>query len=325
MSVELMPSEDQADLLDRIVRELDAPQGVLPEEALRAAQRHAQEIVPKLIEVLHQTRERAAAGELPTGNAHFFALFLLTEFRVKEALSAIAEIMSLPGRSAAEMFGDAKSETLPRTLALLDHDERATIDKMISNRSIDEFTRWGAVVSYSYLVQLGSLTRDQAIASLVRHFREAVATGDEAIVTPLICELADFDAIDMLDEIREVYRLGLVDESIVGLEEVERDFKHFDPQRPGLGSARREAAIQDTVEELREWACFDEKYKAIVTKRGPTAPSPLPPDSLVADPAVRRDLALPAEPIRRTTPHVGRNDPCPCGSRRKFKKCCGAR
>ncbi|MEZ5541823.1 MAG: YchJ family protein [Pseudomonadota bacterium] len=28
--------------------------------------------------------------------------------------------------------------------------------------------------------------------------------------------------------------------------------------------------------------------------------------------------------VRRETPKVGRNDPCPCGSGRKFKKCCGA-
>lgn len=29
-------------------------------------------------------------------------------------------------------------------------------------------------------------------------------------------------------------------------------------------------------------------------------------------------------PIRREGPRVGRNDPCPCGSGKKFKKCCGA-
>ena len=29
------------------------------------------------------------------------------------------------------------------------------------------------------------------------------------------------------------------------------------------------------------------------------------------------------EPIRNKIPKVGRNDPCPCGSGRKFKKCCG--
>lgn len=28
--------------------------------------------------------------------------------------------------------------------------------------------------------------------------------------------------------------------------------------------------------------------------------------------------------VRREAPKVGRNDPCPCGSGRKFKKCCGA-
>ncbi|WP_084591481.1 SEC-C metal-binding domain-containing protein [Gilvimarinus agarilyticus] len=31
----------------------------------------------------------------------------------------------------------------------------------------------------------------------------------------------------------------------------------------------------------------------------------------------------PTEPLMRDTPKVGRNDPCPCGNGKKFKKCCG--
>lgn len=31
------------------------------------------------------------------------------------------------------------------------------------------------------------------------------------------------------------------------------------------------------------------------------------------------------ETVRRDGPRVGRNDPCTCGSGRKYKKCCGAR
>ena len=27
-------------------------------------------------------------------------------------------------------------------------------------------------------------------------------------------------------------------------------------------------------------------------------------------------------PVHRSEPKVGRNDPCPCGSGKKFKKCC---
>ncbi|MFP5222290.1 MAG: preprotein translocase subunit SecA [Acidobacteriota bacterium] len=32
-----------------------------------------------------------------------------------------------------------------------------------------------------------------------------------------------------------------------------------------------------------------------------------------------------AQPTKRSTPKVGRNDPCPCGSGKKHKKCCGAK
>lgn len=34
---------------------------------------------------------------------------------------------------------------------------------------------------------------------------------------------------------------------------------------------------------------------------------------------------LRVETLRRAEPKIGRNDPCPCGSGRKYKHCCGAR
>ena len=36
----------------------------------------------------------------------------------------------------------------------------------------------------------------------------------------------------------------------------------------------------------------------------------------------RGDHASVTQPVRRTAPRVGRNDPCPCGSGKKYKKCC---
>lgn len=32
---------------------------------------------------------------------------------------------------------------------------------------------------------------------------------------------------------------------------------------------------------------------------------------------------VPVETIRREGPKIGRNDPCPCGSGKKYKRCCG--
>jgi preprotein translocase subunit SecA len=36
-----------------------------------------------------------------------------------------------------------------------------------------------------------------------------------------------------------------------------------------------------------------------------------------------REIQLPKITIRRDVPKVGRNDPCPCGSGKKYKQCCG--
>ena len=45
----------------------------------------------------------------------------------------------------------------------------------------------------------------------------------------------------------------------------------------------------------------------------------------IADYWQQKNKPLPAGAIPvRTTPKIGRNDPCPCGSGRKYKKCCGA-
>jgi preprotein translocase subunit SecA len=49
---------------------------------------------------------------------------------------------------------------------------------------------------------------------------------------------------------------------------------------------------------------------------GGTAEAPAAP--------AEQEIKLPAVTIRRETPKVGRNDPCPCGSGKKFKNCHGA-
>ena len=47
-----------------------------------------------------------------------------------------------------------------------------------------------------------------------------------------------------------------------------------------------------------------------------------PAAAAAARPAGEAEAAK-AEPVRRDRPKVGRNDPCPCGSGKKYKKCHG--
>ena len=55
-----------------------------------------------------------------------------------------------------------------------------------------------------------------------------------------------------------------------------------------------------------------------------TGTSPAPGDGPKASDVVSEAAAAvaKAKPVR-TGPKVGRNDPCPCGSGKKYKQCCG--
>ena len=49
---------------------------------------------------------------------------------------------------------------------------------------------------------------------------------------------------------------------------------------------------------------------------------------LTFDPEKQKELykeQKQSQTVRNEGPKVGRNDPCPCGSGKKYKKCCGAR
>jgi len=50
----------------------------------------------------------------------------------------------------------------------------------------------------------------------------------------------------------------------------------------------------------------------------------LPPDEAAAALAKYKEMQVPPTPaqMKRRPPRVGRNEACPCGSGRKFKRCC---
>jgi preprotein translocase subunit SecA len=53
-------------------------------------------------------------------------------------------------------------------------------------------------------------------------------------------------------------------------------------------------------------------------------PPPVAPAARGATAALSSSLGRVGRPAAATVPEVGRNDPCPCGSGKKYKKCHGA-
>lgn len=56
---------------------------------------------------------------------------------------------------------------------------------------------------------------------------------------------------------------------------------------------------------------------------GPDSPQPQQRQAQAASEEGEDDTPKITIPLKREVPKVGRNDPCPCGSGKKYKACCG--
>jgi hypothetical protein len=308
--------------LDEIIEELDCAGTRLPKEAIRRAQQHRDQVVPRLIEVIRRATQEIREGNKPEGDAHFFALFLLTEFRAKEAFPVILEAVSLPGEGPCDLFDDAITSVLARALVTLVDNPAELLEEMIPNAELNEYVRWEAAQAYCCLVREGRMEREEAVERLRRHLCVARDNKDYQITTFLIVVLSSLCPREAYDDIKEAYERDLVEAYFMGLEDIDRAIAEgeagmregFDKQGPTF--------IDDTIEELSSWAAFQEEPKRSWTPSLMPTPQPTPPPR-TPDPDLATMRVDPPGTLP-PAPQAGRNDPCPCGSGKKFKKCCGS-
>lgn len=314
-----------------ILAELDAPFDVLPRNAIEAARLRREEIIPGLIALIERAAQSAAQGQPVESNGHFFALFLLGELRASEALPAIVNAVALPGEAPFALFGDAIHDALPQVLAALA--AGAHLDPLLTlleRQDVNEYVRWVTASALARLVAADLRPRAEIVGLLRDQLRRSVAQQDEVIVTALVCTLTSLSPQEAYDDIKAAYEQDCVDTSMIGLEEVD---EAIELGWPGAYERVRHEGIfiEDTIAELEGWACFcerefedeegaesEEEQRAADLLWPPTRPAPVMDD-------FAQDAVAPLAPLRRDPARVGRNAPCPCGSGKKFKKCCGAR
>ncbi|HND59929.1 MAG TPA: preprotein translocase subunit SecA [Opitutaceae bacterium] len=71
-------------------------------------------------------------------------------------------------------------------------------------------------------------------------------------------------------------------------------------------------------------ALLSRTARAVGPTDAPAAAAPRVETTTTATSGGEREIQLPKVTVRRETPKVGRNDPCPCGSGKKYKNCHGA-
>src|SRR6267378_1561341 len=289
-----------------ILHELTHAAG-LPREALKAASAQRGEMVPLFLEEIetYLALEPAARAK-PT--PLFFVFHLLGDWREKAAYGPLARLLKLPGGEVDAIFGDGITTTSHRVMAsVFDGDPQPLYD-IILDPNVEEFIRAGMCEALAMVTLRGELDRAVAGRFLRDAFINLQPQRQNFVWVGWESAIAMLGMSELKILVKKAFDRGFIDSHVLGFEHFEQDLRRGieHPGEPWRPDDHEYTLFGDTIEELSGWYCFTEQYSEDQERWR------------------RQAEANRARSQRLENPFkgVGRNDPCPCGSGKKFKKCC---
>jgi hypothetical protein len=167
----------------------------------------------------------------------------------------------------------------------------------------------------------GERPRESVVEDLRRLFDTVPKPGNGYVWAALTGTVCDFHAPELLPEARQAFAEKLVDESILGLDWIEKELAEIGEKR--FTEFRERNTPIDAATECSGWLCFRDEDEEL----GPWEDDEDMEERATSDsalgPLANEFADAPREVPYVAPPKVGRNDPCPCGSGKKYKKCCG--
>ena len=334
----------QSDILDGLGRKFE-----LPVDELLAARQNLEALSPTFLDLL----DRMAQGEnLSDEDSQrvFFGVHLLGEAGDTRLYRPFIRLLGENPEAAEAEFGDAILETVPGILINVADTDPEPLVALAQRTDIEyplgDVIRAVAVAAYAYLVACGRFDSDLAESHLAAIGEAFESEIDMSSAHAWITAAVALGLSDLIERARQAMRDDPVGAPVFTVAEIDQMVEDNKPLPPeGVIANEGFRPFGDVIATLSNWHAFSEEG---VQQRQAAARGELPDTvedwELDDDPFLGetddpdapffieetgeqslnpRDVG-PIRPGPEANPyrHVGRNDPCPCGSGKKYKKCC---
>ena len=210
------------------------------------------------------------------------------------------------------MLGDAVDTTGHRVMAAVFDGDPVPLYDIIRDPAADEAVRSRMLEALAMVTLRGELPREETARFLRSCFTD-LPQRDCFVWDGWQNAIAMLGLVELAPLVKRVFERGFIDPRVLDFEDFETELRRVldGGPPPGWHGAREFELFGDTIEELSTWAYRDPDE-----------------DEWESGEAEERDadeqVLWSARDGPAVNPYkgVGRNDPCPCGSGKKFKKCC---
>jgi hypothetical protein len=291
--------------VDEVLRQLAESQE-FPRAALQWALDNWQSAAPRFVARLRAFVANPAARDEIAEDEVFFIVHLCAEKRDARAYAPLCRLIG-ESEEAIECLGDAATETLGRVLVNLCDGDPQPLTSAIEAEGGDEFARAAALEALGRLTRERAILSDEEMRAYLRRLRLEMKPRDASFLWETwAATAANLGYDDLRPEVAGLHAEGWVDRRQFSL-------KHFDAQSKlarqdptGLAGFEVDGVIpfDNVIETLAAWSRTEDRAFVDGDSSGGGRYEPQTPY---------------VNPLR----DVGRNDPCPCGSGKKYKHCHG--
>ena len=277
--------------IQEILKRLERNEGRFPRNAVEEAISARDQIIPELLNIIEYTKQNVE--ELTQDGdymAHIYAMYLLAQFREKRAYPALVDFFSIPGEVTIGATGDVVTSDLDRILASVSYGDTSLMERLVEDQEVNEYVRAAALAGMVASVAHGEKPREEVMAYYQSLFRSKLSREPSFAWDVAVSCSADLYPEEVFDDIKQAFKDHLIDEFFVDLPWVEKTLERGEERAlKELREDKQHSLIGNTIDEMQWWACFNVPEPAVV----------------------------------HSGRKVGRNEPCPCGSGKKYKRCCG--
>lgn len=233
------------------------------------------------------------------------AIYILSEIQASESIRTIFKVLSQSKEYSEFYLGDFTTEVLWEPLFKVASNNLQACKAFLFKPGTYTYAR----SCVTDMVEQIALHQPQRRDEILQWFNELIQfylnskiednVIDSDFIAFIVCNLIDIDASSLLPEIKKMFEKGIVSKDVCGSwEEINYAFAKNEKK----SNKREILSIYDRYNQIiSTWSGYNEDV------------SPVDFDD---------DLANIVSKPRLTGRKIGRNEPCPCGSGNKYKKCC---
>lgn len=318
-------------------------EGYLPKEALESAAQNWSQLWPHIKQSMVKFNEESSALSEQENTFLFMGLLLAVQQKEPQAYPLLLTLCDRDDEYQSELdelLGDSLTELLPSFFYILSEGDTQGIEKIILSPLSGSFVKVAAAHCLFAKYESDLITRQYLIELVTLWISHFVPLANN-ISEHFLAALADCCMTANLQEF-QAHFLDLANKFELAPDYISpEEIEEWDTSPKGGVSSGFIHTEFNVINELSTWACFKTpEQNAAETKAMREALAELEgvDPEILSDEYFDEDIleALLANdefgefddfdyPIIEpfiAEPKVGRNDPCPCGSGKKHKKCC---